>query len=163
MKSYKEIADNVLSRRDEFDKQQKIKRKKIIALSFVGCFVLVFVLSIGVFRDDWRRVGINFLSQEGNSNETTVTFSSQEQTDIPETQPTEYQGDEGLTSGGDIQGGVSIPVLPFDREIKLTGEKITDEEAQEYFKLNKSSIIGSLSSSGVADDAVEIRKVSSKS
>ena len=156
MKSYKEIADNVLSRRDEFDKQQKIKRKKIIALSFVGCFVLVFVLSIGVFRDDWRRVGINFLSQEGNSNETTVTFSSQEQTDIPETQPTEYQGDEGLTSGGDIQGGVSIPVLPFDREIKLTGEKITDEEAQEYFKLNKSSIIGSLSSSGVAADAISI-------
>ena len=159
MKSYKEIADNVLSRRDEFDKQQKMRRKKIIVSSFVSCFVLVVVFGVGALQSDWLVrffPDINSLSQEGNSNETTGTHFSDEQTDIPETQQYEIGGDEGFTSGGNIRDGVSIPVLPFDREIKLTGEKITDEEALEYLSKNKSGIIGSLSSSGVAADAIKI-------
>lgn len=152
MKTYKEMSDDVLSRRDEFNREQKAKRKKMIVSGFVSCLVLVAVLGVGALQSDFF-VEIKPLSQEGNNNETTQAQISGEQTSITETQPTENQGDEGnISSGGDIS---NIPVLPFEREFELTGEKITDEEAQEYFNLNKNSITGSLSASGVEADSIK--------
>jgi len=85
------------------------------------------------------------------------------QTSVPKTeQPTSNQQPEipvdggNNISGGEINNGFFIPALPFDRNIEVTGESLTDAEAQEYFKLNKESIIGSLSSSGVSSGSIKI-------
>lgn len=154
MKTYKEMSDDVLSRRNEFDKNKKIKRKKIIASSLVSCLVAAVILGVGALQSDFF-AELNPLSQEGNGNETVNTSVEDVQTGIKETQPTEYQGDEGnIGSGGDSMW--FIPALPFDIEFELTGEKITDGEAQEYFSTNAGSITGSLSASGVDTDSIKI-------
>lgn len=76
------------------------------------------------------------------------------QTDIPN-QDIGNAPDEGnYSSGGDH--GVRIPRLPTDHEIALTGEVITDEEAQAYFAENGGGIISALASSGVSTEAVRI-------
>lgn len=155
MKTYKEMSDDVLSRRDEFDSMQKTKRKRMIVSVFVSCLVLVAVLGVGAVQSDFF-IEIKPLSQEGNNNETTQEQISGEQTSITETQPTEYQGDEGNASTGGDVGMWFIPALPSEIEFELTGEKITDEEAQEYFSINYSRITGSLSASGVEADSIKI-------
>ncbi len=157
MKTYKEMANDVLSHRDEFDKQRKIKRKKAVASAVISCFVLVGVLGVGALQSDWLvnfLPDVNPLSQEGGNNETENTDVYNEQTNISETQSTQSGEDEGNISSG--ISGWFIPVLPLDREIMLTGEKITEEEAREYFSENKSDIISSLSSSGVSTESIKI-------
>ena len=74
-----------------------------------------------------------------------------ETTDVPD-------GDNfGGPSGGGIGTGYfAIPVIPFNREIVTTGEKITDEEAAAYFAERKGSLAQSLSASGVAADNIRI-------
>lgn len=167
MKNYNEIAADVLSRRDKYDEEQRIKRKKIIQISsFVSCFILVAVLGIGILQGGWFERNplpiLNPLSQEGNNVDTTNN-STQEQTTVPATEQTtsaqniENPPDEGnISSGGEDVAGWYIPALPFDRAIKLTGEAISDAEAQEYFNKNKSSIIESLASSGVSSNSIKI-------
>lgn len=86
MKNYNEIADSVLSRRDEYEKEQSAKRKKMIRISsFASCFVIVAVLGVGIWQGGW----LDFSSlptadspaQEGNNNETaTNNNKKQEQT-----------------------------------------------------------------------------------
>lgn len=172
MKNYNEIADTVLSRRDKYEEAQRIKRKKMIRLSsFASCFILVAVLGIGIWQGGWFDFNSlptsNPSSQEGNNVETTDSNITHEQITnqitIPTTeQPTSGQNienppDEGnISSGGEVVDGWFIPALPFDREIKLTGEVITDAEAQAYFDENKNSIIGSLVSSGVSSNSIKI-------
>lgn len=172
MKNYNEIAANVLSRRDEYDEVRRIKRKKVIRISsFASCFIFVAVLGIGIWQGGW--FDFNFLptsnpsSQEGNIVETTNSNTTQEQTTnqatIPTTeQPTSTQNNEtppdggNISSGGEVVDGWFIPALPFDREIKITGDAITDAEAQAYFDENKNNIIGSLVSSGVSSNSIKI-------
>ena len=166
MKNYNEIADSVLSRRDEYEKEQSAKRKKMIRISsFASCFVIVAVLGVGIWQGGW----LDFSSlptadspaQEGYDIEiTTKTNTTQEYVQNQTTAPTEAPTTELSTTGqytdGGNVGGWFIPALPDNKEISITGEAITDEEAMEYFRNNKNGIIGSLSSSGVASDSVRI-------
>lgn len=172
MKNYSEIADTVLSRRDKYEEAQRIKRKKMIRISsFASCFIFVAVLGIGIWQGGWFDFNSlptsNPSSQEGNNVETTNSNITQEQatnqTTIPTTeQPTSTQNNEtspdsgNISSGGEVVDGWFIPALPFDREIKTTGEAITDAEAQAYFGEKKNSIIGSLVSSGVSSNSIKI-------
>ncbi len=170
MKNYNEIADSVLSRRDKYDEAQKVKRKKMIRISsFISCFVIVAALGLGIWQGGWLDFNSlpisNHPSQEDNNVETTHNNTSQEptnnQTTIPSTeQPTSGQSAQTPSDEGSYLSGneeyFNIPKLPFDREIKLTGEAITDAEAQEYFSKNKSSIISSLASNGVPSDSIKI-------
>ena len=166
MKNYNEIADSVLSRRDEYEKEQSAKRKKIIRISsFASCFIVIAVLGVGIWQGGW----LDFSSlptsdspaQEGNDIEittkpTTTQEYVQNQTTAPTEAPTTELSTTGqYTDGGNV-GGWFIPALPDNKEISITGEAITDEEAMEYFRNNQNGIIGSLSSSGVASDSVRI-------
>lgn len=180
MKNYKEIADNVLSRRDKYDEEQIAKKKKMIRISsIVSCFVVVGVLGIGFWKGGW--IDFNSLSlanpssQEGNNVESThnnyqesstIMNSTQDQTVTQAIIPSKEQSTSGYNSetppaGGSFSdGGVGslwcIPALPFDRSIALTGEAITDKEAKAYFEINGNSIISSLASSGTPVDNIKI-------
>ena len=170
MKSYDETTNNLLERRDKYIEAQKIKKKNMIRISSVlSCFIIVAVLGLGIWRGGWLDYYslpiANPSSQEGNDTESTSNNKTQEkttnQTIIPSTeqttsiQNTDRNPDKGSPSGGNV-GGWAIPALPFDKEIKITGEEITDAEAQEYFRKNQNSIISALASSGVSTNSIKI-------
>ena len=80
-------------------------------------------------------------------------------TTVPAVQPGTSDVPDGENFGGPSGGGtgyLSIPVIPFNREIVTTGEKITDEEAAAYFAERKGSLAQSLGASGVAADNIRI-------
>ncbi|MBQ8228910.1 MAG: hypothetical protein IJZ88_07855 [Clostridia bacterium] len=170
MKNYNEVAHSVLLRRDEYDEAQRVKKKKMNRISsFVSCFAVVAVLSVGIWQSGWFDSDLlptdKPSSQEGGSIESTSNHAKQEkptnQTTIPSTeQSTLSQSSETSPDGGSFSGGegnyFNIPLVPFDKEIKITGETITDAEAQEYFRKNKISIMGSLASSGVSSDSIKM-------
>lgn len=169
MKSYNEIAQSVLSRRDEFEEKQRIRRKTLMRTSgIMGCLVVAAIAAvIGVQSREPGRPGITFQnppSDYWNTTEaptTNPTTASQNTnpttTEIPTiAQPTFYnEGDQ--SSGGDTGNLWAIPALPFDRSFEITGERITDEEAKAYFDEHRESIISSLSASGVPIDNVDVR------
>lgn len=181
MKSYNEIADSILSRRDKYDEARKAKKKNIIRIaSFAGCFVVAAVLGAGIMKGGW--FDFNSLlkaeptSQAGDKAEsatdsqiqesTTDNITTQQQQTTKATPPTTEQPtlgqnvqtppDEGALSVDGSQLWM-IPALPFDRSFELTGEEITDEEAKKYFDENREGIVGSLSASGVPVDNTDIR------
>lgn len=170
MKSYDETTNNLLERRNKYNEAQRIKKKNMIRItSALSCFIVVAVLGLGVWQGGWfdfKSLPIaNPSTQEGNNIESTGNHTTQEnttnQTTVSTTeQPTSIQNteaptDEGSPSGGNI-GGWFIPALPADREIKVTGEVITDEEAKEYFRKNQNSIVSALTSSGVSSNSIKI-------
>lgn len=170
MKNYNEIANRVLLRRDEYDETQKIKKKNITHISsLISCFVVVAIFGIGIWQGDWFDFNslpiVNPSSQEGNNDETTNNTTQDQSTNQSTIPPTEQiltvqntdPPDSGIVDlGGEVADGWFIPALPSDRDINITGEAITDAEAQEYFSKNQDSIIGSLSSSGVSSDSIKI-------
>ena len=147
MKSYDEVTNNLLERRDKYNEVQRAKKKTIVRISsFVSCFVIVAILGIGIWQGGWLDFNslliVNPSTQEGGNTNSTNTNITQEnttnQTTIPSTeQPTSIQNTEAPPDGGSPSdgniGGWFIPASPFDREIKTTGEVITDAEAKEYF------------------------------
>ena len=171
MKTYNEITERVLSRRNEYEEKQKSNRKRIIQISSVaGCFAVVLFLSVGVWQSEHFKDNSlldNEITTSDNDNvEVTANGQWEQNTDhiaitepiynLPN-QPIETPPDEGsYSSGGDVIGGWCIPALPFDRQIVTVGEEITDAEAHEYFDENKDIILASLSASGVATDSIKI-------
>lgn len=169
MKSYNEISQSVLSRRDEFEEKQRIRRKMLMRTSgIMGCLVVAAIAAvIGVQSREPGRPGITFpnpppdywnTTEAPTTNPTTASQNTNPTTtEIPTiAQPTFYnEGDQ--SSGGDTGNLWAIPALPFDRSFELTGEKITDEEAKAYFDEHRESIISSLSASGVPIDNVDVR------
>ncbi|MCR5782807.1 MAG: hypothetical protein K6G90_08750 [Clostridia bacterium] len=67
----------------------------------------------------------------------------------------EYEdGYAGLPNVASASGGINIPVIPQNTGVIETGERISDAEAAEYFR-NDRSVLNSLSASGVpVDNAV---------
>lgn len=137
MKNCDEITKNLLERRDRYVIEKK--KKNITRLSsLISCFVVaVAVLGVGIWQGGWLDLNSLPASQEGNNSE------------VP------ADGGNNLSSGG-INDGWFVPTLPSDREIKITGEAITDAEAQAYFSENQSSIIGILSSTGASSNSIKI-------
>ena len=62
MKSYNEIAQSVLSRRDEFEEKQRIRRKTLMRTSgIMGCLVVAALAAVmGVQSREPGRPGITF-------------------------------------------------------------------------------------------------------
>lgn len=169
MKNYNEVAVNVLLRRDEYNKKKKLKRKRMLRLTAVAvCFAAAAVFAAGMGRSGGftskpmpTDVAVTStqesgLAQSGNEVVTTAVNPSPvtEQTTLMQEETTVPDG--GYSAGGDYSNWFCIPCLPFDREIEVTGEAITDEEAKVYFEKNGAGIIGSLSSGGVESDSIRI-------
>lgn len=166
MKNYNEIAESVLSRRDEYERAQSIKRKNITRLAGIAsAFVLVAVLATGILKGGW--LGLNSLTSKGDktgdipgnvkeqsTSEIMVENIPKEQTSngtdqLQSENDLETEPDGGIYGGDMGRGFWFIPALPQNREIRVVGEVLTDEQAQEYFKANKETIFSSLSQSGV--------------
>lgn len=154
MKNYNEIAESVLSRRDEYNKKQNAKRRQVIRISSAAvCFIAVVAVCMTVGKSVFSNkpvISPDVSSTQNTSTQqpttqpvstTTATAVNQQIETIP--------NDGGFASGGDLSNWFCIPALPFDQSIELTGEAITDDEAKEYFDKNKASIFGSLSASGI--------------
>lgn len=170
MKNYNEIADRVLSRRDEYIKNQKLKRKKaVVGISVICSFVIMFfgigLWQKGLFRADTSSAKIievtDAMQGKTDADIKQNTSSKTEKTSeivsewVSENEIKEEEFTDGGISGGHSDG-VCIPVLPFDRSIEVTGKEITDEDAKEYFNENKSRIFSTLSASGVSTDSLKI-------
>lgn len=162
MKDCNEITKNLLERRERYAIEQK--KKNIIRISaLISCFVVVAILGVGIWQGSWFHLNSLPTSQEGNNDDVTSNSITPEQTILPTTeQPTLSDNSETPPDGGNnspssgIGNGWFIPALPSDREIRITGEAITDAEAQTYFSENQSSIIGILSSNGLSSNSIKI-------
>lgn len=86
-----------------------------------------------------------------------------------ENQPTKKSANDLFENGGGFavtqysmggdSNGLCIPFRPEyspKEKVSINGERLTDEEAAEYFKANKNAIASSLSSSGVNADDIQI-------
>ena len=170
MKSYNEITERVLSRRNEYEEKQKQNRRNLIKLSSIaGCFAVALILSVGVWQSEHfkdnpllddeitTKDSTGTENAAGNNEDKTPAINGPFFSETTSAQVTDTSPDEGSYSqGGDVIGGWFIPALPFDREIVSVGEEITDTEAKAYFDENKDIIIGSLSSGGVPSDSIKI-------
>lgn len=170
MKSYNEIAQSVLSRRDEFEEKQRIRRKKIMRITTVsGCFIVaILAVAVGIQSRGTEQPGIISTNPTSEYLETTetvkqtenptenTTIAAQSTTPTTTEAPTTVQP-TSQSIGVDTGNLWMIPALPFDRSFEVTGEKITDEEAKAYFDEHRESIIGSLSASGVPVDNTDVR------
>lgn len=170
MKSYNEIAESVLLRRDEFEENQRIRRKKIMRITTVsGCFIVaILAVAVGIQSRGTEQPGIISTNPTSEYLETTetvkqtenptenTTIAAQSTTPTTTEAPTTVQP-TSQSIGVDTGNLWFIPALPFDRSFELTGEKITDEEAKAYFDEHRESIISSLSASGVPIDNVDFR------
>ena len=68
-----------------------------------------------------------------------------------------WREENPVKSGSEIDAhGVAINQPPENNTMKITGEKITDEEAAQYFKENYTSIVSALSQMGVRTEGLKI-------
>ena len=171
MKTYKEITERVLTRRDEYEEFKKVKKQRILGISSaVGCFTLAAVcLTV------WKSTAPGFgspISSQLTINPDVLTEITDIETDpstvAPQTEPiipgeitTMYNSpnqpyDIPNSTDGEVIGGWCIPALPFDRSMAISCEVITDAEAKEYFDKNAENILAGLYASGMSSDSVRI-------
>ena len=161
MKNYNEIAESVLKRKNEYKRN---KRKKLTNISILASScILITILGISVFLDRFPKenpLPISITSSHTEQySETTTHNERKNNSDIQNESTTNHKqkpDDEGFSSGGDFISSWFIPALPFDTDVTLTGQEITDSEAHEYFEKNKDNIIGSLSASGVPTESIKL-------
>lgn len=125
MKTYEEIANNVLLRRDEYVKAKKVRVKKTAT---AVCISLCFVISLIAIQAIWLN---NNLIDGGDVNPQANPSATTSNADTT---------DESNKSQGDLLSGD----LPQDIEIAVAGEDITDEKATSYLKENTLDIMNLL-------------------
>ena len=135
MKSYDEVTNNLLERRDKYNEIQKAKRKTMVHISsFVSCFVIVAVLGIGVLQGDWLDFNslpiVNPSTQEGGNTEQTsknTTTLQCENTCYPiqqQTETTVHVNDEKTTTN---DATVEKDITDIGED-ELTTSKVHQEE-----------------------------------
>ncbi len=174
MKSYEEMSKSVLERIDEYKKEKEAKNKtaKRVLIPLTAVFVLTLA-ALGVWKSgiigNWiEKSGGNdttvILVNEDSNGETVIVSNNNNTTSNDGNGTTEVSTSQAY-QGGDVYGdpdgqsggnGVNIPALPREKIIELTGEEITDEEAQQYFKENTVRFVNELTASGVSADNLKI-------
>lgn len=166
MKNCDEIAENVLNRKKEYEKQKSIRRKNLIKISsFAVCVLLAGFIGFAIKNNKSDLIkSENVLGKAPNSaasseNQVSLTMNSN-QTDEAISEKGEIIT-EKFADGGNYAEGFAppghyfcIPIVPFDRSFKLTGEVITEEEAQKYLSENKRRIAASLGADNVSVDSI---------
>lgn len=166
MKNCEKIAENVLNRKNEYEKQKSIRRKNIIKFSSLTAFVVLIGL-IGFSLKDNKIESVrsdNVLAKGQNAVNATESAISNDEPEYYEKEETSVSNEnqqEVIVDGGNYANGVTppgnnfcIPLVPFDKSFKLTGETITEEEAEKYLNENKKRIISSLASDRVSVDSI---------
>ena len=180
MKDYNEMAQSVFERINQYNIQEK-RRKKTVknVLITLAVMAVIGTAAGGVGYIHSRNNNHLESAQSGLTDRNHAAGSSNPESKIEnegegdyslpveensseKSENTELPTTQASTSKAQDYGGVSgegsgffIPALPKDRTIKVTGEEITDEEAKEYFAKNK-SIENALSASGVKTDNFRI-------
>ena len=166
MKNCDEIAENVLNGKKEYEKQRGVKRKNMIKFSSLAvCVVLVGFIGFSLKNNESDLIkSENVLGKSPNSaaspeNSVAVTMNATQVDEaISENEEASIKGfvDGGYYSQGFTPPGhdVCIPIVPFDRSFKLTGEVITEEEAQKYLSENKKRIAYSLAADSISVDSI---------
>lgn len=174
MKSYEEMSKSVLKRIDEYNKEKEAKNKtaKRVLISLTAVLVLTLAV-LGVWKSgiignrieksDGKDTTVILVNEDSNGE--TVIVSNNDNTTSNDGNGTTEVSTSQAYQGGDVYGdpddqsggnGVNIPALPFDKSFELTGEEITDEEAQQYFKENTVRFVNELTASGVSADNLKI-------
>ena len=174
MKSSEEMINDIYREGDRRIAANKKRNKKITAA--VSC-AAVLALAFGIWRgtaimrtnnellnksqsysQTAEKQGENAANNEMPENTQPPQTDFIENTQMPEnTEPPAEVSDGqsgGDTYGGDnvgSTGGCFIPLLPFEG-FEVTGEEITDSEAQQYFSERREHFANSLASSGVNAD-----------
>ena len=197
MKTYEETVRSVLEKRDELEKRNAQKKKRLKrTLIPLACCLAAVLAGVGLWRGGVLKGGqltppaetaapgtepalatdaaTDPPMQSGEPAPTEAAVSQGTAAEVPEATeppaaaatapaalPETTDAPEGGSYGGDgpvggMTGYFCIPALPADREIVAVGEKITDEEAAAYFAGHRSSLVSSLSASGVAADDIRI-------
>jgi len=174
MKSYEEMSKSVLERIDEYNKEKEAKNKTakrvLIPLTAVFVFTLAAlglwksgIIGNRIEKSDGKDTTV-ILVNEDSGGETVIVSNNDNTTSNDGNGTTEVSTSQAY-QGGDVYGdpddqsggnGVNIPALPFDKSFELTGEEITDEEAQQYFKENTVRFVNELTASGVSADNLKI-------
>lgn len=167
MKTYNEMADEVFCTGDRIIEARKKKKKKYVAVISSAAVITVSTLVL------WQSGIFNKSTPISTQEESTAV--SRLTTDTSTTQPTKkdiYEPVKSVVNGnsgsdksasesskdetyGDDTGYFCIPVFPTKDGIKYSGEKITDEEAKNYFGEN-TWIVSALTESGVETDRIKI-------
>ena len=166
MRNCEKIAENVLNRKNEYEKQKSIRRKNIIKVSSLTAFVVLIGL-IGFSLKDNKIESVksdNVLAKGQNTINATENAMLNDEPEYYEKEETSVSNEnqqEAIVDGGNYANGVTppgnnfcIPLVPFDKSFKLTGETITEEEAEKYLNENKKRIISSLASDSVSVDSI---------
>lgn len=171
MKTYNEMADEVFRTGDKIIEAKRKKKKKYTAVISLAAVVTVLALVLwqGGFLNKDVPISTQNESTASTENSTKIT------TETSATQPTKKDVYESVKSGadgnsgydenasesskgetyGDETGFFCLPVFPTKDGIKYSGEKITDEEAGEYFSQN-TWLVSALTASGVETDKIKI-------
>ena len=186
MKTYNEMADEVFRIGDERIKESKVKKRKTAAVLSVTVAVLLSVtvwqsvllsrkpLSVSSEKiKETTSEKVSDVVEENHADSTQPTASASEITtgNTPKvvaapkaggqaiaTPKSEASAEDGDVYGGETSGGFFIPAFPTKVGIEYAGERLTDEDAKNYFKQNKASIISSLSASGVETENAVIKE-----
>lgn len=134
MRSYDEIANNVLSRRDEYVKNKKLKRKRAVTILSTS---LSFVVILVVIQAVWLN---NNLYDGGDVNPSPN----------PQVNTTENDSSESdkYYSEPKAQGDLPDYDKPYSTDITIEGEEIPDEEAESYINESTSEIKSLLNMTG---------------
>lgn len=134
MRSYDEIANRVLSRRDEYEKDRKLKRKKAVTILSTS---LSFVVILVVIQAVW----LNFNLYDGGD----VNPSPNPQVSTTGGNSSES---ENSYSEPKAQGDLPNGDIPYSTDITIEGEEIADEEAIGYINENIADIKSLLNMTG---------------
>ncbi len=166
MKNCDEIAENVLNRKKEYEKQKSIKRKNMIKISSLAlCVALVGFIGFALKNNKTDLIkSENVLGKSSNSMtspENSVLLTTNATQNEETVNGENITQKQAFTDGGNYAQGFTppghhfcIPIVPFDKSFKLTGEVITEEEAQKYLSENKWRIAASLGADKVSVDSI---------
>lgn len=155
MRSYEEIAESLLRRRDEYIENQRVRRnimkKRIIALS---AFCLAVLIGIGVWQADlFKTKPIETPIDSTSSKQEAQTENPVESTPVESEQPSTPQtteqpeppaiGGDGATWAlaeyTDSTGGYMIHSFPYDYLGEFVDQEVVNNWYNQFWSANKES------------------------
>ena len=168
MKDYKEMSDSVLKRVHEYEQQKQKDKSKVriigkwsaliipvLVISAVGIFMLASASSSEIEKDNNAAGSKNDHSEHYETTSSLLESKNDSEISSSSTFSSEVSVSSSALDSSAINpnervgGQVMIAALPKNNRTQVIGEKITEEEARDYFNKNAASLQSSLIASGV--------------